>query len=208
MLRLVATAIVAAGMALSSAAFGQDAPYHIRGVLDAVGDGAITVTDDAGAVLEINLGEAPRVFVVDAASLEDIAENQFVGITSIMVGGDRIALEVHIFEESLRGVGEGHYPWSLVEEENMMTNANVGTMVSLDSGARQLTVDYADGEDGARGTQTIVVPPESAVVHLFAGDVSALQTGLRVFLLAVDTEDGQTNAIATVVGQNGVEPPM
>ena len=209
MTRFIAAASAAVAM-LAASAFAQDAaPYHLRGVLDAVDGDALTIVDDSGAAREVALGAEPRLFVVDSAALEDIAEGQFVGITSIMSGDERIALEVHIFEESLRGVGEGHYPWTLVEEENMMTNANVATMVAVDEN-RRLSVDYMEGEEGARtqGTQTIVVPPSAAVVHLSAGDHAALVPGERMFVIAVDGEDGATTAVAAVIGRGGVEPPM
>ena len=210
MTRLIAVACAAAAALAAASAFAQDAtPYHLRGALDAVHEEALTITDDSGATRDIALGAETRIFVVDAAALDDIAEGQFVGITSIVSGDERVALEVHIFEESLRGVGEGHYPWTLVEEENMMTNANVATMVAVDEN-RRLTVEYTEGEEGARtsGTQTIVVPPSAAVVHLSAGDRAALVPGERMFILAVDGEDGAAAAIAAAVGRDGVEPPM
>lgn len=203
-------AAVAAAAMFASAAFAQDAaPYHIRGALDAVADETLTLTDDAGAQVDVAAGADTRLFVVGAATLDDIAENQFVGITSIMSGGERVALEVHIFEESLRGVGEGHYPWTLVEEENMMTNANVAKLVAMDDN-RRLTVEYMEGEEGARtaGTQTIVVPPTAAVVHLGPADRSMLVPGERMFLLVRDDENGNPAAIAAVVGRDGVDPPM
>ncbi len=210
MTRFITAAAFGLAATLASAAFAQDrTPYHIRGTLDRTYGDTLTVTDNAGEIRQIAFGADARLFVVDAAVLGDIAEGQFVGITSIMSGGDRVALEVHIFEESLRGLAEGHYPWSLVEEENMMTNANVATMVALDEN-RQLTVTYAEGEGDARteGTQTILVPTTAAIVHLSAADRSVLKTGEGMFFLVVDSEDGGIDAIAAVIGRNGVKPPM
>ena len=206
MTRFAAAVACAAAFTAAPAAFAQDM-YHIRGALDGVSGNVISITDDAGAAQEIALGDESPVFVVDRAAIEDIAEGQFVGITSIVSGGERVALEVHIFEESLRGLAEGHYPWDLVEEENMMTNANVATVVASGDG-RQLTVDYKDGDDGATGTQTIVVPQSAAIVDFFSGDRAALVPGERVFVLARDAEDGSVSGVAVVVGRGGVEPPM
>ena len=36
-------------------------------------------------------------------------------------------LEVHIFAESMRGLGEGHYDWDL-RPSSKMTNANVASI--------------------------------------------------------------------------------
>lgn len=206
MIRFAAAVVCVAAFTAAPAVLAQDL-YHLRGTLEGVSGNALTISDDAGATSEAALGDESPVFVVDRAAIEDIAEGQFVGITSIVSGGERVALEVHIFEESLRGLAEGHYPWDLVEEENMMTNANVATVVASGDG-RQLTVDYKDGDDGATGTQTIVVPPSAAIVDFFSGDRAALVPGERVFLLARDTEDGGVFAVAVVVGRGGVEPPM
>ena len=40
----------------------------------------------------------------------------------------RDAVEVHVFEESLRGTGEGHYPWDLMPNSTM-TNGAVAQQV-------------------------------------------------------------------------------
>jgi hypothetical protein len=37
--------------------------------------------------------------------------------------GTQKAVEVHVFEESLRGTGEGHYPWDLMPNSTMTNGA-------------------------------------------------------------------------------------
>jgi hypothetical protein len=208
--RLLAVVVTTAGLAalLSHSASAAD-PYHVRGKLAEVDGGALAIDTDMDGRKAVTLAEEAGVFIVDTAALEDIKEGQFVGITSIMSGGQRVALEVHIFSEDLRGLAEGHYPWSLVEEENMMTNANVAKLVAVGDD-RQLTVNYMEGEEGAQteGMQTIVVPPGAAIVNFTTTTRDKLLPGETVFLLAVDGEDGSVSSPAIVVGQNGVEPPM
>ncbi len=202
---VVATLGVSAMLALSA----QAQPYHVRGKLAEVDGAALAIDTDIGGRKSVTLAEDAGVFIVDAAKLEDIQEGQFVGITSIMSQGKRIALEVHIFSEDLRGLAEGHYPWDLVEEENMMTNANIAKLVEVGAD-RELTVNYTEGEEGAKteGTQTIMVPPEAVIVNFTGTTRDKLLPGESVFLLAVDGEDGSVVSPAIVVGQNGVEPPM
>lgn len=206
-----ATAVVAATVGVSAFLAGTASaqPYHVRGEIAEVDGASIAIDTDIGGRKSVTLAEDAGVFIVDAASLEDIKEGQFVGITSIMSQGKRVALEVHIFTEDLRGLAEGHYPWSLVEEENMMTNANIAKLVEVGED-RELTVNYMEGEEGARteGTQTIVVPTEAAIVHFTGTTRDKLLPGETVFLLAVDGEDGSVTSPAIVVGQNGVKPPM
>ena len=52
------------------------------------------------------------MFLVTPADLGAIKPGRFVGVTSVEQGGKRVAREVHVFAESLRGRGEGHYPWT------------------------------------------------------------------------------------------------
>jgi hypothetical protein len=197
---------VAALAILSTAA--QADPYHIRGTLTALEGGQMTVdTGDGNA--SVALTDDALIFIVDNGTIDDIKRDQFVGITSIQSGADWVALEVHIFEESLRGLAAGHYPWDLVEQENMMTNANIGKLVAKGDD-RHLTVSYVQGGDTPErtvGSHTIVVPPEAVVVNFFAADSSKLVLGEQVFLIAVDTDDGIISP-AMVIGQNGVAPPM
>jgi hypothetical protein len=184
-------------------------PYHIRGKLAAVGGSDLTIDRDDGTTVSVTLNEDALVFIVEGATINDIRRGQFVGITSIFSQGQRVALEVHIFEETLRGLAEGHYPWDLVGEENMMTNAGIAKLVDIGDD-RRLTVTYVEGEPTTRsvGTQTIVVPPEAIVVNFYATGHDKLIVGETVFLIAVDTDDGAVASPAIVVGQNGMEPPM
>jgi len=199
--------LLAAGLFFAGAASAQ--PYHVRGTLTGIDGGMLTVDDGMGGATTIKLNDDARVFTVDNASIGDIAEGQFIGITSIMSGGDRVALEVHIFDEALRGLAEGHYPWDLVADENMMTNANVARLDKIGAD-RKLTMTYMTGEEGNKteGTQDITVSPDATVVSFHEVDRGALMAGEKAFIIAIDAEDGSVISPALVVGRNGVEPPM
>jgi hypothetical protein len=56
-----------------------------------------------------------------------------------------VALEVHIFAEDLRGVGEGHYPWDLIKDPNIVTNATVAGINEVNPAERQLRLTYKEG---------------------------------------------------------------
>jgi uncharacterized protein (DUF1684 family) len=207
MIRYSLAAVAAAAVAALPLA-AQDAPYHMRGTLEAVNGANLTIAADDGMSKSVTLNDDAGVFVVDNATIDDIKRGQFVGITSVYSQGQAMAIEVHIFEEALRGLAEGHYPWDLVDEPNMMTNAGIAKLDDVGDG-QKLTVTYVEGDPTMRnvGTQQIVVPPDAKVVNFFAADRSALKPGAHVFLLAVDTDSG-IRSPAIVVGRNGVEPPM
>ena len=198
----LAVVLVAVGMSAQAAE-----PYRIRGTLVGVDDEILTVLTDTAATVEVRLTDETGFFAVTPAKWSDIAAGQFVGITSIETGGRRIALEVHIFAEDLRGTGEGHYPWDLVDEPNMMTNATVAEIEEVDPTKRQLRLTYQ--EDEAEGEQVIVVPEAVDVVALAKSeDPDLIAPDRRAFLLVVDAEEGPATAIVVAVGLEGVTPPM
>jgi hypothetical protein len=197
-----ALAALAAGAPPAVAQQAEQAPpQHIRGTLKSVGDGKITVQTPRGRTDTIALPPNAGVFLVTPASLDAIKPGRFVGITSVEEGGKRVAREVHVFEESLRGLGEGHYPWDLDSGPNMMTNANIAQVQGI-GGDRVLRLDYKGGE------QTIDIPPNATIVAFNKTSPDQLVPGRQVFVIARKGADGTLTANGVVVGADGVKPPM
>lgn len=184
-------------------------PYHIRGTLAAVDGGKLAIVTDDGSTVAVTLGEGAGIFIVDDASMDDILPGKFVGITSIESGGRRVALEVHVFDEALRGLAEGHYPWDLVAEPNMMTNAAVGSVLDKGAGARELRVTYweAGVEIPDKGGVSVFVPPDAKFVTLSPTTADKLVPGEAIWVLATDTDTGIVSP-AVAIGQNGIAPPF
>src|SRR5687768_1637753 len=107
---LLGAALLAALLAHVSPGAAQDKPYGIRGTLIEVDDRLLTVMNDDEETFEVVLTGDTEVFAVTSAKWSDLRPGQFIGITSVESGAQRVALEVHIFAEDLRGIGEGHYP--------------------------------------------------------------------------------------------------
>ena len=197
-----ALASLAAGAPPASAQQAEQAPpQHIRGTLKSVGDGKITVQTPRGRTDTIALPANAGVFLVTPADLGAIKPGRFVGVTSVEQGGKRVAREVHVFAESLRGRGEGHYPWDLEAGPNMMTNANVAQVQEVGAD-RVLRLSYKGGE------QTIEVPPDATIVAFNKATPDQLVPGRRVFVVARKGADGALTANGVVVGAEGVRPPM
>lgn len=206
--RFLAIAAVAVIGVTATPIQAQD-PYRVRGTLTAVALPDFTVETHDGEALELTLGEESEVYSVTPGAIDDIDQGQFVGITSIDAQGDRrVALEVHIFAEDLRGLGEGHYPWDLVRDPNMMTNATIAEITEVEDGPL-LTVTYTEGEgdEKSEGRQTIQIPSDIPIVHLAKSDTAILAPGKDVFLFLQDDETGNTTALAVAVGE-GIRPPM
>jgi hypothetical protein len=190
----IAAATVFVGVLLSAPAFAQ---AHVRGTLTAANDGTIGVQTAKGETVSIKLANA-SLFLVTKADMSAIQTGKFVGITSFEEDGKRAAREVHVFDESLRGLAEGHYPWDLEAKPNMMTNANISKVE--EAGAdRVLVLNYKGGE------QTITIPPSATVVAFDKAPADQLAVGRKVFI--VMKKDG-SEAAAVVIGAEGVKPPM
>jgi hypothetical protein len=206
---MTAGAALAFGATLPAGA-DEQTPYRVRGTLETIESNKLTVDTREGEALELTLQDDTRVLVVRPASLDDIKQGDYVGLTSVDSAGKRVAISVHIFADDLRGTAEGHVPWDLVQEPNTMTNATVAEIEEVGD-QRELKVSYrqGEGEQKTEGSQTIYVPDDLAVVKMAtASDRSVLKPGQRAFLVARDHADGSRTALAVVVGEEGATPPM
>ena len=193
---------VAVVMAIPTS-WAQDTPppVRIRGTIERVQEPTYVVKNRDGAEVTLTISEKPQIAGIVKASLADIKEGSFVGITAMpQADGTQKAVEVHIFPESMRGTGEGHYPWDL-RPQSTMTNANVEQVVTAVEG-RTLTLKYKGGE------KQIFVPAEAPIVAYAPGDKSELKPGAKVFIVAAKRPDGSLEGRAWRVGRDGLTPPM
>jgi hypothetical protein len=183
-------------------AWAQDAPpVRVRGTIERIDGSIYVVKARDGAELKVTLADNPQIAGMVKASLSDIKQGSFVGVTAMpQADGSLSALEVHIFTEAMRGTGEGHYPWDL-RPQSTMTNANVEQIVPVVDG-QTLTMKYKDGE------KKIFVPANTPIVAYVEGDKSDLKPGAKVFIVAVKQSDGTLQGRAWRVGRDGVTPPF
>ena len=191
----IAVAAVLVCVLLSAQAFAQ---AHIRGTLIDAKDGTISVQTAKGETISIKLASDAGLFLVTKADMSAIQSGKFVGITSIEQDGKRVAREVHVFDDSLRGLAEGHYPWDLEAKPNMMTNANISKIEEVGTD-RVVKVDYKGGE------QTISIPTDATVVSFVKAPAGELVAGRKVFIVM---KKDVPEAAAVVIGAEGIKPPM
>lgn len=197
-----------AGLALSTltiivsdhAALAQDT-VRVRGTIESIDGPTYLIKARDGAELKVALADKAQIAAVVTASLTDIKQGLFVGVTAMpQADGSLSAVEVHIFPEAMRGTGEGHYSWDL-RPKSTMTNANVDQVVTAVNG-QTLTLKYKDGE------KRIFVPADTPIVAYVRGDNNDLKPGARVFIAAVKQPDGTLQGRAWRIGRDGVTPPM
>ena len=191
----IAAATILVGLMFSAPALAQ---AHIRGTLAAVKDGTIDVQTAKGETVSIKLASDAGLFLVTKADMSAVQTGKFVGITSFEEDGKRVAREVHVFDESLRGLAEGHYPWDLEAKPNMMTNANISKVEEAGTD-RVLILNYKGGE------QTITIPTSATVVAFDKAPAGELAVGRKVFIVM---KKDAPEAAAVVIGAEGVKPPM
>jgi Domain of unknown function (DUF5666) len=187
---------------VAPAAWAQEPPpVRIRGTIESIEGSTYVVKNRDGAELKVTISENPQIAGIVKASLSDVKQGSFVGVTAMpQADGGQRALEVHIFPESMRGTGEGHYPWDL-RPQSTMTNANVDERVTAVDG-QTLTLKYKDGE------KKIFVPTNTPIVAYVHGDKNDLKVGAKVFIIAVKQPDGTLQGRAWRVGRDGITPPM
>jgi hypothetical protein len=187
---------------VAPAAWAQEPPpVRIRGTIESIEGSTYVVKNRGGAELKVTISENPQIAGIVKASLSDVKQGSFVGVTAMpQADGGQRALEVHIFPESMRGTGEGHYPWDL-RPQSTMTNANVDERVTAVDG-QTLTLKYKDGE------KKIFVPTNTPIVAYVPGDKNDLKGGAKVFIIAVKQPDGTLQGRAWRVGRDGITPPM
>jgi hypothetical protein len=192
-------ALAFAGVALAQTPAAK--PSRIRGDIVSLDGDVLKVHRRSGDTVPIDVKPAVSVSAVKLMQLADIKPGSFVGTTTITgTDGKLTATEVHVFPESARGTGEGHYAWDL-GPNSMMTNANVDTVVQGTSG-RNLKLSYKGGSN------EVTVPPNVPVVTFTPAARTDLTAGKKVFVVATATSQGAFVAQRVVVEKDGVAPPM
>ena len=212
-------------LALTTAASAEPTLQRVRGTVDSVGAGSVTIKTNDGKSTAVTLAPDTKFASVVKSSLDAVTTGVFIG-TATKGTNPPTALEVVVFPESMRGTAEGHYDWDTITDtteggkpvksamtngtiktatkpvtRSAMTNGTVKSGASAD-GAKKLTVTF----DGDKSLD-IAVPPSAPIVAFEPGDQSVLKPGAKIFAVAAvngDKLDGKLVA----VGKDGVTPPM
>ncbi len=125
--------VIAAMVALlaATAAFAQQTPPAARivGTIEKAVGNTLTVKTREGDSVTVSIADNVAVFGVNKATLADVKPNSFIGVGATPQGdGSQLAIQVTIFADTQRGLGEGHRPWN--RPNSTMTNATVDSTVA------------------------------------------------------------------------------
>ena len=190
------------GLSLAGSAFAQSSgsPARLRGKINAVSDDAIQLTLRNGAKASAKLSSNVRIVWLTVAQPNEIKQGSYVGTAAVpQADGTLKALEVQVFPESMRGVGEGSRAWDLGRGRSM-TNGTVGSLVAAKG--RTITITYKGGD------KRVVVPDDVPIVTYEPANRGALTVGASVLINGSRAADGTVTATSVSVGKNGLVPPM
>ena len=185
---------------IATPASAADDTVRIRGTIESVEGPVYVVKNRDGAELKLTVTDNPLFVAISPSTMADIKPGMFVGSAGMMqADGTQKAIEVHIFPESMRGTGEGHYDWDL-KPQSKMTNANVEQTVAGVDG-QILSVKYKDGE------KKLLVTPETVVVTYVPGNKDDLKPGTKIFVAAAKKQpDGTLQTPRITYGRDGAGP--
>ena len=196
----------AAGLALivtTSAVWAQEAqPVRVRGEIAKVEGNTLSIKARDGQNLTVKLADNARIAAMVKASLADIKEGSFIGVSAMpQPDGTQKAYAIHIFLDSQRGVvADRHTPWDS-RPGSTMTNANVATTVAGKDG-QDLLVKYKDGE------KKVIVPAGTPIARYAPGSAADLKVGAKIFVAAAQKQpDGSLSAANVAVGRD-IDPPQ
>ena len=193
--------LAAACLAFAAGAVAQQPPsVRVAGTVESFDGHVLTIKSAKFGEVKINLTDNAAVFGVSKATLADIKPGSYIGVGAMpQADGSQRAIQVTVFAEVQRGLGEGHRPWDARPNSTMTNGAVDKTVGSVDG--EVLMVKYKGGE------QKIVVPPEAKILAYSGADTSELKPGAHVAVLrAVKKPDGSLEANRVNVGRGDVVP--
>ncbi|HET7163679.1 MAG TPA: hypothetical protein VFI94_00855 [Pseudolabrys sp.] len=194
-------AAAAITLLFATTGFAQTPPTRIRGEIEKVDGGMVTVKARDGSMMNVKLADNARIMAFVKASPADIKPNSYIGVTAMPEpDGTQKAIAVHIFLEGQRGTGEGFRQWDL-RPNSTMTNANVESKVTSVDGD-VVMVKYKDGE------KKVIISKDTPVVAYAPSEMSEVKPGAQIIIFAAQKQaDGTYSAPAINIGR-GVAPPM
>ncbi len=174
---------------------------RIRGTVTALSAGTVDIATRDGEKVTAALAPNFSVASVGLGKITDIKPDSYIGTAAVpQPDGTLKALEIHVFDPSMRGAGEGNRPWDAPGPTNSMTNGTVGSVTGTTG--RTLHVTYKGG------AKDVLVPPDVPIVTMAPGSRDLLVVGAKVVAFGSKAADGKVTIERFSVGTNGIAPPM
>ena len=194
---LQAAALFAA-IATTGPAMAQET-QRFAGTFVTVTDSDATVQPESGPAIKVMLAPALNVARLEKATTADLKPGVFVGVGARpQKDGTQQAVQIVIFPESMRGVGEGHRAWGVMPEATMTNGAIADTVQSVDG--PNFSLAYKGGE------QKVTTPANASILALRLVTRADFKPGLRGQVIATKQADGSLSAGRVTIWADGVTP--
>lgn len=192
----LASPVLAAGPAMMAA---HPPMTKIAGVIASATPTELDVTTKDGSKVAVALTTHTRIALSMPISIDEIKSGSFIGAGAQADGkGGNTAVEITVFPESARGLGEGFHKWD-EGPNSTMTNGTVSQVVGTSN--RTLTVTYKGGQ------QQVTIPDGTPIVTFANADASALTAGAHVVVRGFKLPNGAVTAGFVSVGKDWSVPP-
>jgi hypothetical protein len=168
--------------------------------VQSVGDSTVTLSTPDGQK-QFPLAPFFKVYDRVPSDLSHIKETSFVGVTSVpQPDGSQKATEIHVFDEALRGLGEGSRSMEPPGAGGRtMTNGSVSTSRMTNGTVRRSTAGSTIIVSYNGGTQTITVPPDVEVTSIEPISREKLVPGTNAFVVLARQPGGTVWATAAML---------
>jgi hypothetical protein len=193
-------AIVGAMISFVQVADAQET-VRLRGVIEQVEPDSYLIRVNPEKIVSLRLKPNATIAASIKSTISDVKPGLYIGIAAVPQGSAPLrALEAHIFDESMRGIAEGHRTWDLLPDSTM-TNAVVQEMVQAVEGPL-VTLKYKDGE------KKIFIPADVPIVTYVPGNASDLKPAAAIFVPAATALSDGSFESARVMVQRTAAPPQ
>ncbi|MGH8143558.1 MAG: hypothetical protein ACREU2_13705 [Steroidobacteraceae bacterium] len=195
---MLAMALTGAGV--SSARAAQSPPPRqappINGSVVALHGQTLQIMAQEQTQVSVTLPPKVRIVDQEPGTLADVKSGEFIGTTAVQEADGKLhAREIHIFPESMRGTGEGHYP--MAGPNTTMTNGNVesvtGSVAQSAGTGTMLSISYKGGQS------MVEVPSNVSVTMMRVGKRSLLKPGANITVLSRPNASGTLTAALVIV---------
>ena len=193
--------VLAAALLAAGAACAQQPPsVRVTGTVESFDGHVLAIKSAKLGEVKVTLTDNAAVFGVSKATIADVKPGAFIGVGAMpQADGSQRAIQVTVFAEVQRGLGEGFRPWDARPNSTMTNGAVDKTVASVDG--QVMMVKYKGGE------KKIVVPPDAVILSYAVGDKSELKPGAHVAIIrALKKPDGSLEANRVNVGRGEVVP--
>lgn len=194
---IAGAAALLSGPVLAQQPAPDGTPLTVRGTVEKLDGGVLTVKSREGTSLAIVVPEKVNISAPVKKSLSDIKQGDLVGSTSVKKADGKLhSLEVHFLPPTVQ---ERQFDFDLAPNSTM-TNARVATVTSTpDGNILRVNINGQPFE--------VIIDADTPIVANVPGDMSLLKPGAFVRVQSLKKADGTITATGINAEKDGVKPP-